>query len=145
MFRLSLPRLSHAMFSRLRTAIAPTAAAEASTPKAGAPLSLEEKAAAVRAGVADLLTDAPSLAFVDGPCARRYLAARGGSVSKAVKALRCVVLSTAGGGWGWGGGGGLPVGGGGGGGAGPRERERAGVESQFATCPPPRRAPPPAH
>jgi hypothetical protein len=75
------------MLARFRTAITP-ASAELSTPKNGPSMSLEEKADAVRAGVADLLNDAPSLAFVDDACLKRYLAARGESVTKAVKALR---------------------------------------------------------
>jgi len=75
------------MLARFRSAVA--AEPSTPTPKAGSsPLSLEEKAEAVRAGVADLLGDAPSLAFVDDACLKRYLAARGGSVTKAVKALR---------------------------------------------------------
>jgi hypothetical protein len=77
------------MLARFRTAISP-ASVEGSSPKgaAAAALTPEEKAGALRAGVADLLTDAPSLAFVDDACLARYLAARGGSVTKAIKALR---------------------------------------------------------
>ena len=75
------------MLARFRAAVA----VEPSSPEAAkgsAALSLDEKALAVRAGVTDLLNDAPSLAFVDDACLKRYLAARGESVSKAVKALR---------------------------------------------------------
>jgi hypothetical protein len=73
------------MLSRLRAAVAAEPSPASPTHKGA---SLEEKAAAVRAGVADLLTDAPALRFVDDTCLRRYLAARSGSVTKAVKALR---------------------------------------------------------
>ena len=45
--------------------------------------------AAVVAAVADVTTgDAAATAFVTDACAARYLNARGGSVPKAVKALR---------------------------------------------------------
>ena len=69
------------MLSRVR-------AVPVSPPSRAGPMTKEDREAAVRAGVADLVTDAATARFVSDTTIRRYLAARSHDPARAVKALR---------------------------------------------------------